>query len=196
MDTATAIGSVCAAFGLSGAAGLNAWLPLLATAALDKLDAIELAEPFGQLSSTGGLIAIAVLFALDFAGDKVPAVDHVLHGLGTAIAPASGALLFVGQTGIETEIPTSIAIVLGALTAGSIHVGRASLRPASTATTGGAGNPVLSFIEDVISAFLTLVALLLPVLAFLMVIGMGVAIVFWGKRLARFARGRERSPAQ
>lgn len=191
MDTATAIGSVFAAFGLSGAAGLNAWLPLLITALADRLDWIELAEPFDQLSGTGGLVAIGVLFALDFAGDKVPAVDHALHAVGMAIAPASGALLFVGQTGLETEIPTSIAILLGALTAGSVHVGRSSVRPASTATTGGAGNPVLSFVEDAMSAFLTAVALLLPILAFLFVIGLGVTIVFGGKRLARYAR---RSP--
>lgn len=194
MDTATALGSLLAAFGLSGAAGLNAWLPLLVTAALERLDVIELAEPFDQLSSTGGLIAIAVLFTLDFAGDKVPAVDHVLHTVGTAIAPASGALLFVGQTGLETEIPTGVAVILGALTAGSIHLGRASVRPASTATTGGAGNPVLSFIEDAVSAFLTAVALLLPVLAFLCVLGLGVVLVLWGKQLARYARRRERGP--
>ena len=191
MDTATALGSVLAAFGLSGAAGLNAWLPLLITASADRLGWIELAQPFDDLSGTGGLLAIGVLFALDFAGDKVPAVDHGLHAVGMAIAPASGALLFVGQTGLETEIPTSIAILLGALTAGSVHVGRSSVRPASTATTAGAGNPVLSFIEDAMSAFLTAVALLLPVLAFLFVIGLGVAIVFGGKRLARYAR---RSP--
>lgn len=192
MDTATAFGSLMAAFGLSGAAGLNAWLPLLATAVLDRLDVIELAEPFDQLSSTEGLIAIAVLFALDFAGDKVPTVDHVLHTVGTVIAPASGALLFVGQTGLETELPTGVAIVLGAITAGSIHLGRASLRPASTATTAGAGNPVLSAIEDAISAFLTAVALLLPVLAFLFVLGLGVVLVFWGRSLAR--RLRQDSP--
>ena len=188
MDTATALGSVLAAFGLSGAAGLNAWLPLLATAALDRFDAIELAEPFDQLSSTEGLIAIALLFALDFVGDKVPAVDHVLHTVGSVIAPASGAVLFVGQTGIETELPTLVAIVLGAATAEGIHLGRSSVRPASTATTGGAGNPVLSFIEDAASAVLTVFALLLPVLAALFVAGLVLVFLFWGRWLARRLR--------
>ena len=185
MDTATAIGSIFAAFGLSGAAGLNAWLPLLATAALDRFDVIELAEPFDQLSSTGGLIAIGVLFALDFVGDKVPAVDHALHTAGSVIAPASGALLFVGQTGLETDMPTAVAVVLGAITAEGVHLGRSSVRPASTATTGGVGNPVLSFAEDVGSAFLTAVALILPVLAALFVAAMVFAFLFWGRWLAR-----------
>ena len=50
--------SVFAAFGLSGAAGLNAWLPLLASAMLQRLDVVELATPFDELSSTGWLVAL------------------------------------------------------------------------------------------------------------------------------------------
>ena len=37
------VASVCAAFGLSAAAGLNAWLPLFAGALLNRLDVVELA---------------------------------------------------------------------------------------------------------------------------------------------------------
>ena len=98
----TALGSVLAAFGLSGAAGLNAWLPLLASALLARLDVVELAAPFDELSSTTGIVVLAVLTVADFVGDKIPLVDHVLHLLGTVIAPASGAILFTGQTGLET----------------------------------------------------------------------------------------------
>ena len=188
MDTATALGSLLAAFGLSGAAGLNAWLPLLATAALDRFDVLELAAPFDELSSTGWLIAIAALFVLDFVGDKIPAVDHVLHSVGSVIAPASGAVLFVGQTGIETELPTLVAVLLGAGTAEGIHLGRSSVRPASSATTAGAGNPVLSLLEDAASAVLTGFALLVPVLAAVFVVGLVVLFLFWGRWLARRLR--------
>ena len=52
MDTATAIGSLFAAFGLSGAAGLNPWLPLFASALLQRLGAVDLGDPFGDLATT------------------------------------------------------------------------------------------------------------------------------------------------
>ncbi len=117
MDTATAIGSVFAAFGLSGAAGLNAWLPLLAAALLARWDVVELADPFADLGSTTGLIVLAVLTTADFVGDKIPAVDHVLHGIGGFVAPASGAVLFAGQTGLETDLPAAAAAIAGALVA-------------------------------------------------------------------------------
>ena len=95
------ITSVCAAFGLSAAAGLNAWLPLFAAGLLDRLDVVELAQPFDDLTGTGALTALGALTAADFVGDKIPAVDHVLHAIGTVVAPVSGGLLFTGQSGVD-----------------------------------------------------------------------------------------------
>jgi hypothetical protein len=181
----TAIGSVFAAFGLSGAAGLNAWLPLFASALLDRLDVVELAAPFDQLSSTTGLVLLAVLTAADFVGDKIPLVDHMLHLLGTVVAPVSGTILFTGQTGLETDLPTLAAVVLGAVTAGTIHAGRSSVRPVSTATTGGLGNPVLSLGEDVGSLALVVIAFVLPLLALLLVIALAVGFFSLGRRVRR-----------
>lgn len=185
MDTTTAIGSLLAAFGLSGAAGLNPWLPLFVSAVLHRLDVVELGAPFDDLSTTGWLVALGALMTLDFVGDKVPIVDHALHAVGTVVAPASGAVLFTGQTGLETDIPSLLAIVLGALTAGTIHLGRASARPAATATTGGLGNPVLSFAEDLGSGLLTAIAFLLPVLAVVLLLVLMLAIA---RGLRRFRR--------
>ena len=50
MGLDTALGSFLAAFGLSGAAGLNAWLPLFLSALLDRLDGVERAAPFDDLT--------------------------------------------------------------------------------------------------------------------------------------------------
>jgi hypothetical protein len=192
VDAGTALGSVLAAFGLSGAAGLNAWLPLFAGALLDRLGVVELAEPFGSLSTNAGLAVLAALLVADFVGDKVPVVDHVLHLAGTVVHPVSGAVLFTGQTGLETDIPTLVAVVLGALTAGSVHGARASVRPAATTATAGMGNPVLSLAEDAGSALLTLTAFALPLLAFLLVLAL-VAGLATAWRRARTA-GRRRAP--
>jgi hypothetical protein len=184
VDAGTAIGSVFAAFGLSGTAGLNAWLPLFAGALLERLDVVELAQPFDSLSSNVGLAVLAGFLVADFVGDKVPVVDHVLHVAGTVVHPTAGAVPFTGQTGLETDIPTIVAVVLGALTAGSIHGGRATVRPAATTTTAGFGNPVLSLGEDAASGLLTLAAFALPVLALLLVLALAVGLVV-GFRLLR-----------
>ena len=183
MGLDTAIGSVLAAFGLSGAAGLNAWLPLFASALLDRLDVVQLAAPFDQLSSTAGLVLLAVLTTADFVGDKIPLVDHVLHLVGTVVAPVSGAILFTGQTGLETDLPTLAAVLLGGTTAGAIHAGRSTVRPVSTATTGGVGNPVLSLTEDAGSLVLVVLAFALPLVALLLVIALAAGLFSLRRRV-------------
>jgi len=188
VDASSAIGSLLAAVGLSGAAGLNAWLPLLAAALLHRWGVVELGAPFGDLSSTTGLVVIAVLTAADFVGDKIPAVDHVLHVIGTVVHPAAGAVLFTGQTGLETDIPDLVAILAGASLSGSVHAARAAIRPASTVGTAGAGNPVLSLAEDAGSIVLTAAAFVLPVLAFLLVLALFAALIVGWRRARRALR--------
>ena len=90
MDVGTAVSAVLAAFGLSGAAGLNAWLPLFVSALLERLGVVDLAGPFDDFSSTAGLVVLGTLTVADFVGDKIPVVDTVLHGVGGVIAPVSG----------------------------------------------------------------------------------------------------------
>ena len=185
MDVETAVGSVLAAFGLSGAAGLNAWLPLFVSAFLDRLDVVELAGPFDDFSTTPGLVVLGTLTVADFVGDKVPIVDHALHALGTVVAPVSGALLFTGSAGAESDVPTVVSLILGALVAGSVHAARAAIRPAATATTAGAGNPVLSLGEDAASGVLTALAFLVPILAVLALAGLFALLVLGWRRLRR-----------
>jgi hypothetical protein len=187
--------SVFAAFGLSAAAGLNAWLPLFAGALLSRLDVVELAQPFDDLTGTGTIVVLGVLTAADFVGDKVPAVDHVLHAVGTVVAPISGAVLFTGQTGVDTDLPTLAAVGLGAGTAETVHAGRAAVRPLSTAGTGGMGNPILSLVEDIGSGLLVLLAFAVPVLAFLAVLALLLALFAGWRRLRRSAPAAQRPAA-
>lgn len=190
MDVGTAVGSVLAAFGLSGAAGLNAWLPLFVSALLDRTGVIDLAAPLEDFSSTTGLVVLGTLTVADFVGDKVPVVDHLLHVAGTVIAPASGAILFTGTAGSESDMPTVLSLILGALVAGSVHAARATARPAATATTGGLANPVLSLGEDATSGLLTALAFVAPIVAVALLVAILAGLVVAAGRLRRALRRR------
>ncbi len=54
-----AVGAVLAAFGLSGAAGLNAWLPLLGIGIANRMGVVDLGSPYDWLSSVPGLVVVA-----------------------------------------------------------------------------------------------------------------------------------------
>ena len=183
LDVATAAGSVLAAFGLSGAAGLNAWIPLLVLGVLGRAGAIELAAPYDALSSTVGLIVLGVLFALDFVGDKVPAVDSLLHAAGSVVHPVAGAIAFAGPTELPTDLPSLLQFAVGASVAGSLHATRATIRPASTTLTAGAGNPMLSLAEDAASAALSVLAVLVPILGAILLLTVIALAALWWRRL-------------
>jgi hypothetical protein len=189
VDAGSAIGAVLAAFGLSGAAGLNAWLPLLGSALAARWDLVELAAPFDELTSNLAIGVLGVLTVADFVGDKIPVVDHVLHVLGLGVAPASGAVLFTGQAGEETSVPTLLSILLGGGTAGVVHAIRTAVRPVSTASTAGLGNPVLSLGEDAGSLALVVLAFAVPVIAVVLLVLLVVPVAL---RVRRWRRRRRR----
>ena len=176
MGLDTALGSLLAAFGLSGAAGLNAWLPLFASALLARLDVVELAAPFDDLTSTTALVVLGALMTADFVGDKIPRSITSCTPLGTVVAPVSGAILFTGQTGLETDLPT-LRPPARRYDGRHDSRGRAAVRPVSTVTTGGIGNPVLSFGEDAGSLVLVVTAFVLPLIALLLVVMLVVGLL-------------------
>jgi hypothetical protein len=190
LDVATAAGSLLAAFGLSGAAGLNAWIPLLAVGLLGRAGQLELADGYDWLESTPALIVLGAAFVLDFVGDKVPAVDSLLHAAGTVVHPAAGAIVFAGPTELPTDVPSIILFALCAGVAGSLHATRATVRPVSTTMTAGAGNPVLSLAEDVVSAVLSIVAVFAPLLGVICLLAVVVVAVVWWRRVRRSRRRR------
>lgn len=180
--TDTMIG-LMTALGLSTAAGLNAYLPLLILGGLARwTDLIVLDAPYDALEEPAVMLAIAIIALVDFVGDKVPAIDHVLHAVGIVVAPIAGAVLALAATGNESVDP-AFPVVLGVAAAGATHAARSIVRPASTAFTGGAGNPVLSLGEDAVSTLLSFSAVIVPVVAFLLVLVL-FGLLVWGVRRA------------
>lgn len=172
--------------GLGAASGLNAWIPLFLLGLAQRFGAVELSDSYVELGSTPVLVVLGVLFLLDLIGDKVPALDSVLHVLGIVIAPISGAIVFGAQASLISDSHPWLAAVVGAALGESVQLARGATRPAVTATTGGVGNPVVSLLEDVISAVLTVLAIVVPVLAFLLLVG----LVTWATLRWRLWRRR------
>jgi hypothetical protein len=82
---------------------------------------------------------------------------------------------------VSNHIPHG-AVIVATILAGSAalgaHATKATLRGASTLTTGGLGNPILSLIEDVFAFASAIVAILLPWLVLVVIVI--VAIFFAG----------------
>ncbi|HEY7310740.1 MAG TPA: DUF4126 domain-containing protein, partial [Gemmataceae bacterium] len=173
-------------FGLATAAGLNAYVPLLIVGLLARYtDLVTLNPPYDLLRHPAVLIGIAILAVLDFVADKIPGLDHALHVAGLVIHPTAGILLALAADSSAGGVHPVLAAICGLVLAGGTHGARAAVRPAATVTTGGLMNPVVSFVEDAVSGTLAVLAILLPVLAFALVL---LVVVWTVRRLVRFFR--------
>jgi hypothetical protein len=180
-----------AAFGLAGASGLNASLPLLIVSLLARVGMIHLSSPYDALQSDVAFYGLIVLAVVEFGMDKVPVLDSIGHVVMTPVAAAAGAILFASQTGAVSSADPGLMVIASLLVGGSvataIHVARSTARPFANLAVLG---PPLSLLEDVSSAVLSLAALLapfaLPVVAALIVFGV-VLLVQRRRRAARAA---------
>ena len=170
------------ALGLSTAAGLNAYIPLLTVGLLNRYtDLIDLPAPWDNIGDPVVLGMVGVVGLADFIGDKVPIVDHVLHMIGLAVAPVVGGLLALASAS-AFDLDPAVTAGLGIAAALATQVGRTAARPVSTAMTGGGGNPVVSLGEDGVSGALAFTAVVWPVVAAVLAAVVLVAVfVIWRK---------------
>ena len=167
-----AISSILTAFGLSSASGLNAYIPLLSVALTARLtDWIKLSPPFDILANEWVIGALIVLLVIEMIVDKIPAADSLNDVIQTFVRPAAGAILFAASTN-ALEVHPVLAAILGLVLAFGVHAVKATVRPVVTASTGGLGNAFVSVGEDVVSAGVSIVALIMP-----LIIGFLLAIV-------------------
>ncbi|HKJ38798.1 MAG TPA: DUF4126 domain-containing protein [Anaerolineales bacterium] len=154
------------AFGLSASAGLNAYIPLLMVGLLARYtNLIALNQPWDTLASPWIILMLCVLVIIEMLADKVPAVNHINDAIQTLIRPAAGAIAFAASANVVTDISPVLALASGLLVAGTVHVAKSGMvRPAITATTGGAANVPVSIAEDVISTVLSILAIVIPIL--------------------------------
>ena len=191
--------------GLAAAAGLNAYIPMLALGLLSRFtDLVTLPHGWAWLENPWALGILGVLFVVEVVADKVPAVDHVNDIVQTVVRPAAGGIVFGSGTASQTPaisdpggflasggwVPVAIGVVL-ALT---VHLGKAGTRAVANTATVGVAAPVLSTVEDVSSVALVAAAILLPALVAVLLIALVVGLVLL-VRTARRRRARRRAVA-
>lgn len=177
----SSVSFLATAMGLGAAAGVNAWATLLVYGLLARFYPAmfhgQIAEFF---ASDPALITVGVLYLVEFIADKIPAVDHLWDLIQTFVRPFAGAVLAFGAA--KQEMPGFVlvmAVAIGGGAALTTHIGKSTLRGASTASTGGLANPVLSLVEDVFAFGQAIIAIFLPYVVLLIFMLVVVVVVIW-----------------
>lgn len=179
------------AYALTTSAGLRGLLTLAAVSVAIHFGLFTPPESFAWLGSNTVTLALVSVALVDLIGDKIPVVDHALHTVQTLVKPAAAAILVGGVAHTQSHGELYMLMALGALNAVGVHAASAAARGASSLLTGGLGNPVLSTIEDGVSVFMIVLALLAPLVAAVIAVMIVVFIV----RAARAFRKRQHGSA-
>jgi hypothetical protein len=178
-----------AAMGLSLAAcaGLRAFLPMFVVGIAGRLDWIPLTSHFEWLAATPALIVFGVAVVAELLADKIPWLDHALDLAQSFVKPVAGVVAAAAVLHELTPLQgTVLAIVLGASAAGAVHVGKSTLRLASTTVTGGLANPALSVVEEGGAWSLAVAAIWIPMIAAAVVLTLScLAILVLRRRRSR-----------
>lgn len=174
-------------FGLATAAGLNAYIPLLALGLLSRFtDLVSLPGGWAWLENGWVMAIVGVLLTVEVVADKIPALDSVNDAIQTFVRPTAGGIVFGSGTAAQTAAVTDpgafassgqwIGVVIGVVTALIVSLTKSAVRPVANIGSAGMAAPVLSTAEDITSVGLVFVSLLLPLLVLVALAVVAVAV--------------------
>lgn len=169
--------SICLGIGLAASAGFRVFIPLLILSTAGYLEYVPLNADWSWIASPLAIIILSVASLVELVAYYVPYIDNLLDSISVPLATIAGTAVMVAVVGdVHPAFTWAIALIAGGGTAALISTGTSAARVASTTTTGGLGNPIVSTVEAGVSTTLSLISLLLPVIAVIFVLVLLVAI--------------------
>jgi hypothetical protein len=147
------------------AAGLNLYATVAVLGLLARFGHLPLPHGLQLLAGWPVIAACAVLFAIEFFADKIPAFDLIWNALHTFVrVPIAGLLAYQATSQLSPEMQL-LATLVGALVAMAAHGGKTAVRAAVTPTPEPLSNITLSLGEDILAIGLTWLATRHPYVA-------------------------------
>jgi len=190
--------SAALGIGVAAACGFRVFVPLLVVGLASRFGHLPLSPGAAWLSATPALVVLGTATLLEVAAYSIPWLDHVLDLVATPAAVLAGV---VASAAFITDVPPllkwAMALIAGGGVAGVVQGATVLARVKSTATTGGLANPLFSAVEFCGAVLTTVLAIVVPLLVLLLVIGF-CFLVFklaghfaFGRRAAEASRSRD-----
>lgn len=157
--------------GLAASVGFRVFVPLFALSLASYFNFWELNESWQWIGSLTAVITLGVATLVEISAYYIPYLDNLLDTIAIPLATIAGTAVMVSTVADLSPIITwSLAIIAGGGTAAAIKSSAGATRLASTTTTAGFGNPVVSTVETGTSLVMSIFSIFLPVIAFVLVI--------------------------
>lgn len=192
MTESEAILGLLIGIGLSAACGFRIFVPLLGMSIASMTGHLTLAPGFEWIGSPVAVTTFAAATILEIAAYYIPWVDNALDSVATPAAVIAGTIVTAAMVGDMTPfLRWTLAAIAGGGAAALVQGGTVVARGASSGTTGGLANPLVSTGEAAAASTMTLLAILVPIVAAILV----VVFAVWMVRIITRAVRKRRAPA-
>jgi hypothetical protein len=173
--------SICLGIGLAAACGFRVFVPLLLIGIAAKTEHLQLAPGMDWIASAPAVLCFFVATVLEVAAYYIPWLDNLLDTVASPAAVIAGS---VATASVVQEMSPflrwTLALIAGGGVACLIQSATVGLRSASTASTAGLTNFLVSTLELVLSIAVSILAIILPIvtaLAIALLAGAALRIV-------------------
>jgi len=176
--TSETIISIFLGVGLAASVGFRVFLPLFALSLAAYFGVWELNDNWQWIGSLAALITLGAATIIEIFAYFIPWFDNLLDSIAVPLAAIAGTAVMVSTVAdLDPVVTWSLAIIAGGGTATAIKGASAASRLASTATTGGVANPVVSTIETGTATVVSVASIFAPIIAAVLVVII-LAIIF------------------
>ena len=172
MESMDALFAIFVGVGLAAACGFRVFVPLLVINLAYQGGHLDLASGFEWIGSTPALIVFASATALEIGAYYVPWLDNMLDSISSPAAVVAGTIATASMiTDMDPLFAWSVSIIAGGGTSVAVQGLTVVTRAASTLTTGGIANPIVSTAEAGASLVVSALVIVVPVLGAILVLG-------------------------
>lgn len=164
--------SIFIGIGLSAACGFRVFIPLVIVSIASLSGHLTLAPGFEWVGTQPALLAFGIASIVEILSYYVPVIDNLLDTIAFPAAVIAGTIVMASAVSeMSPLLRWALAVIVGGGIAGTVQGLTSITRLASTATTAGLGNPILSTAEAAGSVGMSIIAISLPLVAFVSAIG-------------------------
>ncbi len=181
------IPSLFLGLGLAASVGFRMFLPLLFLSAAAYFDVVPVGENWQWIGSIPAMVALGFATILEILAYYIPWVDNALDAVELPVAAFAGTAVMASTAmDIDPLWKWALAIIAGGGTASVVKGSNSGVRLASTTSSGGVTNPVISTVETFSAAGLSFLSIYLWPIAAIITISLLVATVFFWRSVKKY----------
>ena len=164
--------SILMGLGLSASCGFRIFAPFLVMGIAAQTGYLTLSPSFLWVADTYAIITFGIATLVEIGAYYIPWLDNMLDAIATPTAAIAGTLATASVAPeMSPLLQWTIAAIGGGISTG-IKMGAATIRGASTLTTAGTGNFVVSTAETSGSVSVSILVILMPLITLLLLAGL------------------------